>query len=615
MDYDTPEVVNPHLYPGNQVPSTPENEETLQGDVKRDRYHGESLWRDLHERHINMIAFTGTVGNGLFLGSGTSIAAAGPGGAVLGYILMGTVISSVMSGLGEMTALLPVNAPVMEFPRRFLDRGVGFTVGWMYWFAFAVTSGTNLVAVSNTIKFLYDDGRTRLAWQTGLDVDSAIWVSTFLALVTIINLCPVRYYGELEYVFGCIKLAFIVFLIMLMLVLSTMQPTGNAYHDQAPGSKYWNEPWGFFQTNYTVTGDFDGEIQRAIGGSTGTFLGVWTTFIDIFFSYVGMDVFAATAAESRPLSDAAESYKMATRKINIRVILLYTLAVLTASFVVPSTHPFLNGHATSVSAKSIFIIAAVEAGMPGLAHFLNGVYVFSSVTCCSNNVYVASRVLHTLALRGQTGPEFITRRLRACRSGVPVRAVIVSALVALLGYMGRTGSLGQRLGELRNYCTVTWLVVYLVIGATYVSFYKTLKEAKSYATTSETQAASYDRNSPFYPYKSHGQWLKAAYGCGGCIIVLLFNGVPTLLQSPIDVNKFISAYINIPIFLALLLGYKIKKHGFRISAWGPERSNDLSNAVQATSPNRKGRLEFPDDALFTKDNLRFFAGWVWVWLK
>jgi yeast amino acid transporter len=69
---------------------------------------------------------------GLFLGSGQSLAVAGPGGAVLSYVIMGTVISSVISCLGEMTSLMPVNAPVMEFPRRFLDRGVGFAVGWMY---------------------------------------------------------------------------------------------------------------------------------------------------------------------------------------------------------------------------------------------------------------------------------------------------------------------------------------------------------------------------------------------------------------------------------------------------------------------------------------------------
>jgi amino acid transporter len=70
---------------------------------------------------------------GLFLSGGKAIASAGPGGAVLAYVLMGTVISSVISCLGEMTALMPVNAPMMEFPRRFVDRGVGLAVGWMYW--------------------------------------------------------------------------------------------------------------------------------------------------------------------------------------------------------------------------------------------------------------------------------------------------------------------------------------------------------------------------------------------------------------------------------------------------------------------------------------------------
>lgn len=74
-------------------------------------------------------------GKGLFLGSGRSIARAGPGGAVMAVALMGTVISSVISCVGEMTALMPVNAPMMEFPRRFLDRGVGFAVGWVYWCA------------------------------------------------------------------------------------------------------------------------------------------------------------------------------------------------------------------------------------------------------------------------------------------------------------------------------------------------------------------------------------------------------------------------------------------------------------------------------------------------
>ncbi|KAL2127208.1 hypothetical protein VTI74DRAFT_11104 [Chaetomium olivicolor] len=565
MDYEKPEALNPQIYaqvyphPGHQSPQ-PDGETTLHGfdepAVPEDRreYRGDSLWRVLHERHINMIAFSGTIGNGLFLGCSKSLASAGPGGAVVAYVLMGTVISSVISCLGEMTALMPVNAPVMEFPRRFVSRGVGFAVGWIYWFAYAVLAGEQLVAVSNAIKFRYEDGKTFLNWEVGERVDNAVWITVFLVLVIIFNMLPVRVFGELEYIFGSFKLIFITMLIVMMFFLSVIQPRGNAYYTEPLGTRFWNSPYSFFNPVYAAM-DENLHVSHVITGSVGTLLGVWTTFTSVLFSYIGMDIVAATAAESRALADV-ESMKMAARKINLRIITLYSLAVLTASFVVPMDHPFINGGATSVSARSVFIIAVVEAGMPKVAHFFNAVFVFSAFTCAINSMYIATRVLHTLALRGQTGPEFITRRLRACRSGVPVRAVLVTGALMMVAYMGRSGSPGARLDELANNCTVSCLVVYATICATYLYFFRTLEDAKLYGNTSESQAASYDRDHPLYPYKSHGQWLKACYGMVACIILILFNGVAAFIE-PFNIRKFVSAYISLPTFLILILGYNI----------------------------------------------------------
>ncbi|KAK0105446.1 hypothetical protein ONS96_004833 [Cadophora gregata f. sp. sojae] len=623
MDHEKPEVVSPRVFeylseatrspvsPDIEYPRTPSIDEPGNVDERRDP-KGESVWRVLKERHINMIAFSGTIGNGLFLGCGTSLAVAGAGGSVLSYILMGTVISSIISSLCEMTALMPVNAPVMEFPRRFLDRGVGFAVGWMYWFAYAVLAADELVAVSNTIKFRYDDGRTFLNWSTGNNVDNAVWISLFLVIVIVINMFPVRVFGELEYVFGCIKITFIVMLITLMLILGIMKPRADAYYTQTIGSRYWDSPYSFFNPTYHVK-DEDGNLQRDIQGAIGTFLAMWTTIVHAIFAYVGMDIIASTAAESKSLADA-ESMKMGARKINLRIITLYALAMLMVSFVVPRDHPFINGKAQSVGAKSPFIIAVVEAGIPAAAHFFNAVFVFSSFTCAINSMYVASRVLHTLALQDQTGPEFITRRLRACRSGVPIRAVLVTAGMMLIGYMGRTGNPGERLSELASNCTVTFLIVYATVCGTYLSFFKTLEDVKLYGNTSEAQAAMYDRDHPRYPYKSHGQWLKAAYGMAACTILLIFNGVAAFLDHPFDTRRFIASYIGIPVFLLLILGYKIKRHGLHFSQWGPERSNDLRNTIQASSEKRKGKLEFTDNG-FTKDNGRTFVNWIWVWLK
>jgi amino acid transporter len=59
-------------------------------------------------------------------------------------------------------------------------------------FAYAVLAGEQLVAVSNAIKFRYDDGITSLNWKVGQQVDNAVWITVFLVLVVAFNMFPVR---------------------------------------------------------------------------------------------------------------------------------------------------------------------------------------------------------------------------------------------------------------------------------------------------------------------------------------------------------------------------------------------------------------------------------------
>jgi amino acid permease len=89
--------------------------------------------RDLKERHVNMIAFSACVGIGLFLQAGKVIFLAGPGLAVIAYLLVGSVMWSTMGCLGEMTSLFPIQGSIFVFPARFLDVGVGYAAGWMTW--------------------------------------------------------------------------------------------------------------------------------------------------------------------------------------------------------------------------------------------------------------------------------------------------------------------------------------------------------------------------------------------------------------------------------------------------------------------------------------------------
>lgn len=58
--------------------------------------------RDLKARHVSMIAIAGTIGTGLFLGSGAALANGGPVGFFLGYTIVGCLVGMMMYGLGEM---------------------------------------------------------------------------------------------------------------------------------------------------------------------------------------------------------------------------------------------------------------------------------------------------------------------------------------------------------------------------------------------------------------------------------------------------------------------------------------------------------------------------------
>lgn len=52
-----------------------------------------------------MISLGGTIGTGLFLASGSSVASAGPAGALIAYALIGIMVFFMMECLGEMVCL------------------------------------------------------------------------------------------------------------------------------------------------------------------------------------------------------------------------------------------------------------------------------------------------------------------------------------------------------------------------------------------------------------------------------------------------------------------------------------------------------------------------------
>jgi lysine-specific permease len=155
--------------------------------IARDEEQQE-LRKGLRTRHLTMISLGGgTIGTGLFLASGNSIAQAGPAGALLAYILMGFLVYAMMISLGEMAIYIPTAGSMNTYVAHFIDPSWGFAFGWNYGYLRATTLAVELVAAGVVMKY----------WLPNVPV--WIWSLIVLVIVLGVNLVGVRVYGEVEY--------------------------------------------------------------------------------------------------------------------------------------------------------------------------------------------------------------------------------------------------------------------------------------------------------------------------------------------------------------------------------------------------------------------------------
>lgn len=93
----TPEVSPESLYPSTQ------------------HVNADKLARKLSARQVQMIAIGGTIGTGLFLGTGKALATGGPASMLIAYTICGAIVFVTMLCLGEMAAFVPVAGSFCTF--------------------------------------------------------------------------------------------------------------------------------------------------------------------------------------------------------------------------------------------------------------------------------------------------------------------------------------------------------------------------------------------------------------------------------------------------------------------------------------------------------------------
>ncbi|TDL19138.1 amino acid permease [Rickenella mellea] len=462
--------------------------------------------RRLKARHISMIAIGGTIGTGLFVGSGEALHNGGPVGLLLGYCIMGAVVYSMMVALGEMATLFPVSGSFTHYASRWLDPALGFAVGYNYWYSYAITLPTEITAAAIVISY-WDQTTT-----------PAAWISIFLFVIIFINLCGVRYYGEAEFWFSLIKVTTIVGLIILGIILDL---GGGPSHDRI-GFRYWKNPGAFNQLN-------------GIPGAKGRFLAFWATFINAAFSFLGTEIVALAAAEAE---NPRRNVPKAIRRVFYRILLFYIGGVIVIGWLVAYNDPRLLG-GTGTASSSPFVIAIKNANIKALPSIVNSVILVSAFSAGNSDLYASSRTLYGLAVIGQA-PRFI----RKCtKGGLPIWAVLITACAGPLAYLNVSNNGATVFNWFVNITSITGLITWDIILITYARFYAGLKHR------------GIDRNT--LPYKAPFQPYATYFGIFFVTTVTFFNGFQVFLKGNWSVNTFITAYICLPIFAVFYIGYKV----------------------------------------------------------
>lgn len=353
------------------------------------------LRRGLEQRHLSMLGIAGAIGTGLFLGLGGAVQTGGPLGALLGYATVGLIVCAVQFALGEVSALLPVTGSFVRHAEFLVDPALGFAIGWNLVYGNILSIPLEITAICALFQF----------WT---DINPSLWIIIFILVTFAVGIAFVNVFGEVEFAFALLKIALVVFLILLGIIIDA----GGVPGTPAIGFKYWNYP-GPFVENYGT-------------GNWSKFLGYWGVMTSAVFSFAGVESLAMAAAETRSPRTAIPK---AVKRVFVRIVLFYLLAVFVVGLLVSSDNPDLGDG--SNTAQSPFVIAASAAGIPAIPSVVNAVVITSAWSASNQALLSGTRVLYGLALKGQAPQVF----LRTTKWGVPYMCVLLYTAFMFLAFM------------------------------------------------------------------------------------------------------------------------------------------------------------------------------------
>ncbi|SMN17684.1 similar to Saccharomyces cerevisiae YPL274W SAM3 High-affinity S-adenosylmethionine permease, required for utilization of S-adenosylmethionine as a sulfur source [Maudiozyma saulgeensis] len=460
------------------------------------------LKKKLKQRHQTMLAIGGTLGTGLFIGLGYSLAS-GPGSLLIGFLLVGTSMFCVVQSAAELSCQFPVSGSYATHVSRFIDKSIGFTVSTNYALSWLISFPSELIGLSMTISY----------WNSS--VNPCVWIAIFYVFVMVLNLCSVEAFAETEFFLSIIKvIAIIIFIIIGIVLVCGGGPNSDGYI----GTHYWHDPGSFAHP---------------------VFKSLCNTFVSAAFSFGGSELVLLTAAESKDVG----AISRAAKGTFWRIAIFYITTVVVIGCLVPyNDERLLGGSSSEDVTASPFVIALSNAGSMGtkVSNFMNVIILIAVVSVANSCVYASSRVIQALGASGQLPSicGYIDKK------GRPLVGIGICGIFGLLGFLVASDNEGT---------VFTWLFALCSISSFFTWFCICFSQVR-YRLALKRQGRSTDE----IAYKS---MLGLAGGILGSILnILLIAGEIYVSASPVGAPSTAEAFfencLSIPIMIVVYIGHK-----------------------------------------------------------
>ncbi|MCM3441878.1 amino acid permease [Metabacillus halosaccharovorans] len=389
----------------------------------------QELKRDLANRHVQLIAIGGTIGTGLFLGSGKAIQLAGPS-IIFAYLTVGIAVFFIMRALGELLLSKAGYQSFTDIAQDYLGHRIAFVTGWTYWFCWIMIAMADIIAVGVYVQYWFDIPQ---------------WVPAIICLIILLgfNLLTVKLFGELEFWFALIKVITILLLIGVGIILLVI---------------------GFKTDAGTVTirnlWEHGGIFPNGISG----FL---LSFQMVLFAFVGVELVGVSAAET---ANPRKNIPSAINKIPLRILFFYIGSIIVLLCINPWTE--LNAE------ESPFVKTFSLIGIPIAAGIINFVVLTSAASACNSGMFSTSRILYNLS-RSNQAPSNLAK---LNKNHVPHNALFISTLVVSVGALLSKLIPAQAFGIVSTISAICFIWVWGVIIVCHLKYKKTCPQLHAEST-------------------------------------------------------------------------------------------------------------------------------------